>query len=55
MPRFVRRDPRVKLLISYDIVTEVRQEYYEFILREFVPKLQEVQIKVVPYREGFQF
>ncbi len=35
-------DPRVKLLISYDIVTELQQEYAEFILRELIPKLQEM-------------
>ena len=35
-------DPRVKLLISYDIVTEVRQEYAEFVMHELIPKLQEM-------------
>jgi hypothetical protein len=33
-------DPRVKLLMSYDIVPETRQNYYEFLTREFLPQLQ---------------
>lgn len=34
------QDPRVKLLLSYDITPDTQQAYYEFILREFIPKLQ---------------
>jgi len=44
MPRLVRPDPRVKLLLSYNIAPETQQEYYEFILREFIPKLQEMGV-----------
>ena len=33
-------DPRVKLLMSYDIAPETRQNYYEFLTREFLPQLQ---------------
>jgi hypothetical protein len=34
------QDPRVKLLLSYDILSDSQQAYYEFILRDFIPKLQ---------------
>jgi hypothetical protein len=44
MPSLTPPDPRVKLLISYDILTETQQEYYEFIMREFIPKLQEMGV-----------
>lgn len=40
----MQQEPRVKLLISYDIVSESQQEYYEFIMREFIPKLQEMGV-----------
>jgi hypothetical protein len=33
-------DSRVKLLISYDIVPELQQAYYEFVLGEFIPSAQ---------------
>jgi hypothetical protein len=33
-------DPRVKLLMSYDIIPETQQAYYEFLMREFLPELQ---------------
>jgi hypothetical protein len=39
-------DPRVKLLMSYDIVTQSQQAYYEFILREFIPKAQEMGLAI---------
>jgi hypothetical protein len=39
-------DPRVKLLMSYDIVTQSQQAYYEFILREFIPKVQEMGLAI---------
>ena len=39
-------DPRVKLLMSYDIVTQSQQTYYEFILREFIPKAQEMGLAI---------
>jgi hypothetical protein len=32
--------------MSYDIVPETQQTYYEFILREFIPRLQELGIAV---------
>jgi len=34
------RDPRVKLLISYDVLPENQQACYEFIVRQLIPKLQ---------------
>ena len=42
MPQLEEPEPRVKLLISYDIVTEVQQEYVQFVMHEFIPKLQEM-------------
>ena len=33
-------DLRVKLLISYDIVPELQQAYYEFVLGELIPAAQ---------------
>lgn len=42
MPEFMEPEPRLKLLISYDIVTEVQQEYVQFVMHEFIPKLQEM-------------
>jgi hypothetical protein len=42
MPELEEPEPRLKLLISYDVVTEVQQEYVEFVMREFIPKLQEM-------------
>ena len=38
--------PRVKLLMSYDIIPDTQQAYYEFILREFIPHLQELGLVV---------
>jgi hypothetical protein len=38
--------PRVKLLMSYDILPQTQQAYYEFILREFIPRLQELGLVV---------
>ena len=35
-------DTRAKLLVSYDIVPETQQAYYEFVMRVFLPKLQEM-------------
>ncbi len=40
------QDPRVKLLMSYDIIPEAQQTYYEFILREFIPRVQEMGLAV---------
>jgi hypothetical protein len=40
------QDSRVKLLMSYDIVAESQQAYYEFILREFIPKAQEMGLAI---------
>ena len=45
MPSFAR-DPRVKLLMSYDILAETQQAYYEFVLREFIPKAQEMGLAI---------
>jgi hypothetical protein len=45
MPSFTR-DPRVKLIMSYDILTEMQQAYYEFVLREFIPKAQELGLAI---------
>jgi hypothetical protein len=42
MTQLTEPEPRVKLLISYDIVTEVQQEYVQFVMHEFIPKLQEM-------------
>jgi hypothetical protein len=42
MPELEEPEPRVKLLISYDIVTEVQQEYVQFVMHEFIPRLQEM-------------
>ena len=33
-------DTRVKMLISYDVVPELQQAYYEFVLGEMVPSAQ---------------
>jgi hypothetical protein len=38
--------PRAKLLMFYDIIPETQQAYYEFILREFIPHLQELGLVV---------
>jgi hypothetical protein len=40
----MRQDPRVKLLLSYDIISETQQAYYEFILRQFIPRLQAMEL-----------
>ena len=40
------QDPRVKLIMSYDIMAEVQQTYYEFVLREFIPKVQELGLAI---------
>jgi hypothetical protein len=40
------QDLRVKLLMSYDIVSESQQSYYEFVLREFIPKAQELGLAI---------
>jgi hypothetical protein len=40
------QDRRVKLLMSYDIASESQQAYYEFILREFIPKAQELGLAI---------
>ena len=32
--------------MSYDIVTQSQQAYYEFILREFIPKAQEIGLSI---------
>ncbi len=41
-----RRDPRVKLLLTYDILAESQQSYYEFILREYIPALQTLGLQM---------
>ncbi len=47
MPRSTqRRDPRVKLLLTYDILAESQQSYYEFILREYIPALESMGLKM---------
>jgi hypothetical protein len=46
MPPHRRPDRRVKLLLTFDIVPELQREYYEFILREFIPKLQEMGLAI---------
>ena len=33
-------EARVKLLISYDVVPELQQAYYEFVLGEMIPTVQ---------------
>ena len=33
-------DKRVKMLISYDVVPELQQAYYEFVLGEMIPTAQ---------------
>ncbi len=33
-------DTRVKMLISYDVVPELQQAYYEFVLGEMIPGAQ---------------
>ncbi len=33
-------DTRVKMLISYDVVPELQQAYYEFVLGEMIPTAQ---------------
>ena len=33
-------DSRVKMLMSYDVVPELQQAYYEFVLGEMVPAAQ---------------
>jgi hypothetical protein len=33
-------DNRVKMLISYDVVPELQQAYYEFVLGEMIPTAQ---------------
>lgn len=33
-------DARIKLLMSYDVVPELQQAYYEFVLGEMVPTAQ---------------
>ena len=43
-------DPRVKLLMSYDIVAQSQQAYYEFILREFLDAFGE--LTVIPILEN---
>jgi hypothetical protein len=40
------RDSRVKLIVSYDIPPEVQQAYYEFVLREFIPQVQELGLAI---------
>ncbi len=46
MPSSQRQDPRVKLLLYYDIVPENQQSYYEFILREYIPALQAMGLQM---------
>ena len=33
-------DPRVKMLLAYDVVPELQQAYYEFVLGEMIPSAQ---------------
>ena len=33
-------DARIKILISYDVVPELQQAYYEFVLGEMIPTAQ---------------
>ena len=35
-------DTRVKMLISYDVVPELQQAYYEFVLGELIPSAQQM-------------
>ena len=35
-------DSRVKMLITYDVVPELQQAYYEFVLGEMVPTAQSI-------------
>lgn len=35
----------VKLLMTWDIATEKESEYYEFVIREFVPGIQRLGLK----------
>ncbi len=46
MPSKQRRDSRVKLLLSYDILADTQQGYYEFILREYIPSLQALGLEM---------
>lgn len=36
--------PRFKLIIQYDILPDARDAYYQFVLGEFVPALQEMGV-----------
>jgi hypothetical protein len=39
--------PRYKMLMSYDILPESRDTYYEFVLGEFVPSVQKMGLYMV--------
>ncbi len=36
----IMADSRIKVLISYDVVPELQQAYYEFVLGEMIPAAQ---------------
>ncbi|MER3458883.1 MAG: hypothetical protein C4309_09915 [Chloroflexota bacterium] len=37
----------VKMLLSYDILTETEQEYYQYVLGEFLPRVQTLGLEPV--------
>jgi hypothetical protein len=43
----VAEDNRVKLLMSYDILEDNQQTYYQYVLSEFLPKVQALGLVMV--------
>lgn len=39
-------ETRVKMLISYDVVAELQQAYYEFVLGEMIPTAQSMGLQL---------
>ena len=39
-------EARVKMLISYDVVAELQQAYYEFVLGEMIPTAQSMGLQL---------
>ncbi len=39
-------ETRVKMLISYDVVPELQQSYYEFVLGEMIPTAQSMGLQL---------
>lgn len=39
-------DPRIKMLISYDVTPELQQAYYEFVLGELIPTAQSMGLSL---------